>query len=184
MAKRRRERDRPKAANDAPYNPNKRILLSYDSEEEHNDVDCPAGTGHPSAIEAATANYQFEEYPYDDDDDGDPQVTIPAHDFEPCSLQEEVKVEFQVDQDAQEENTISDTAAKVQEAPATKSDRRSTWQSGIGRNWLTGQRPALGSLAYECDEDEFGDEECESSDAMAYLRAVRSVLSLAMVMIG
>lgn len=57
MPKRRRERDRPKARPGAPYNPNERILLSYDSEGIEdvtpNEGDSPAAdTASPKAQQA------------------------------------------------------------------------------------------------------------------------------------
>ncbi|QIW98967.1 hypothetical protein AMS68_004485 [Peltaster fructicola] len=53
MPKKRRERDRPKAALDAPYHPNERFLLSYESEE---DEDVAAVNGTHSAFSVAMAS--------------------------------------------------------------------------------------------------------------------------------
>ena len=64
MGKRRRERDKPKAGPEAPYNPNKRVLLSYgDSDDEAGEVmgaPGPRGNTH-------LTHYAIDEYISDEE---------------------------------------------------------------------------------------------------------------------
>ena len=154
MGKRRRERDRPKEL-PGTYNPNKRVLLSYASDED--DVPAaiaePVGTGRPE-VAAAIDNYQIA--PYGDDDDvDDKDATVLQDDGTAAKVEEDLPVESK----AKKEN-------KNWSKPVTKSHE------------LTGQWPALGSLSYQYDgeyDDGEVDEEYDSTEeeAMAYLRAVR-----------
>ncbi|KAI6826431.1 hypothetical protein KC357_g4115 [Hortaea werneckii] len=151
MTKRRRERDRPKSGPESIYNPNKRVLLSYGSDEEQDDdnVEQPTGTGHPGAVDANVANYQ-----------------IPAYDED----EEEAEPADQI-----EEKTAAGVNGSS-EPVAQKEKGRSN--RNVRRNELTGQMPAIGSLSYQWEEDEDGeiDDDYDSTEeeAMAYLRAVRS----------
>ncbi|KAI7197023.1 hypothetical protein D0869_03987 [Hortaea werneckii] len=149
MTKRRRERDRPKSGPESIYNPNKRVLLSYGSDEDQDDDDIeqPTGTGHPGAVDANVADYHIPSY--DEEDDG------PA------------------DQVAEK------TAAAVNGSPEPVAQQeKGRSNRNVRRNELTGQTPAIGSLSYQWEEDEDGevDDDYDSTEeeAMAYLRAVRS----------
>lgn len=147
MAKKRRERDRPKAALDAPYNPNKRILLSYASDDETEDGrELAAGTGHPGAVDAVSADYEIAAYPDDEEES------------------------------AHEDGEIYTSATKSEDVVDTADggDGGAIFSRGVTRNVATGQWPALGSLSYQYDEDEEdGEYDSTEEEAMAYLRAVR-----------
>ncbi|KAK5133475.1 hypothetical protein LTR08_007717 [Meristemomyces frigidus] len=154
MGKKRRERDRPKSTQDAAYNPNKRVLLSYASDDEQEDVEQPAGTGHNAAVDVASANYQIAPYP---EDDGGAAITS---DGEPTA------------------GTIASegvSEAADDGADGGKGKGSAKFSRGVTRNVTTGQMPAIGTLAYQWDEDD-EDRQYESAEeeAMAYLRAVRS----------
>ena len=159
MAKRRRERDRPKAGPDSVYNPNKRVLLSYASDEEEDVEDVSEhtlGTGHIAAAEAATADYTIAPYPDDDDE------------YVPEPLEEHVAEEAPA--------LVQDESSEIS-ANEQSNNRRSHYKPSTFRNAITGQWPALGSLAFQWDDEGEG-EDVESYDsveeeAMAYLKAVR-----------
>ena len=152
MNKRKRERDRPKAAHDSPYDPNKRVQLSYSSGEEIKDgtEELPAGSVCSSLAETVPADYQIEEYPDEEEEAAE----------------------------GAEEETVK--GAEVEEQPdhenAVVSDKNddTLWSRSSHRNHVTGQYPALGSLSYESEGGE-AEEEYDSTeeDAVAYLRAVR-----------
>ncbi|KAI7283505.1 hypothetical protein KC345_g2893 [Hortaea werneckii] len=149
MTKRRRERDRPKSGPESIYNPNKRVLLSYGSDEEQDDdnVEQPTGTGHPGAVDANVANYQIPSY---DDEDDEPADQV-------------------ADEIAAAVNGNPEPVAQQEKGRSNRNVRRDE---------LTGQMPAIGSLSYQWEEGEDGeiDDGYDSTEeeAMAYLRAVRS----------
>ena len=158
MGKRRRERDRPKAAPDAQYNPNKRIVLSYASDEddggvndEQHDVDLVDGG-------AQHANFQIAPYPEGEDGSGEER-------------NEQEKVEEEGEGDGVED----------EEQPSRHKSRGGKGTSGgsnVRKNQATNQRPALGSLAFQWDGDgETDEDEYDSTgeEAMAYLNDVRCV---------
>lgn len=155
MAKRRRERDRPKAAPDSIYNPNKRVLLSYASDEEEEEVEQPTGTGAPEAVETVTADYEIAEYPDEDLPPKEPSASSSKHEDE--------------DNEGAEEDGEEDD-----EGYNHRNDD-SLWVRGQRRNMLTGQWAALGSLSYQWEEDECEEEAYDSTEeeAMSYLRSVR-----------
>ncbi|TKA74682.1 hypothetical protein B0A55_04712 [Friedmanniomyces simplex] len=151
--KRRRERDRPKGAPEAFYNPNKRVLLSYASDDEHEDgLEQAAGTGHPGAIDNVTANYQIAAYRDDDEQSlGEDDAVGPVPDS--------------VD--------ATGGSKKTDEEP----NESGIFSRGTTKDPTTGQWPALGSTPYQWEEEE--DEEgfvyeSTEEEAMAYLRAVRN----------
>lgn len=162
MGKRRRERDKPKAAYDAPYNPNKRVLLSYDSDDEHEDVlEQPAGTGRPGAIEAVASNYEIPPYP----EEGDNESVYAGKDGSggPGSFTADPE------EDGELEEIVDEKATGTSNNPVAYS--RQTL-----KNEVTGQWPALGALSYQWDEEEegeVGEYDSTEEEAMAYLRAVR-----------
>ena len=148
MTKRRRERDRPKSGPESIYNPNKRVLLSYGSDEEQDDdnVEQPTGTGHPGAVDANVANYQIPSYDEEDDEPAD--------------------------------QVAGETAAAVSGSPEPVAQQeKGRSNRNVRRNELTGQMPAIGPLSYQWEEDEDGeigdDYDSTEEEAMAYLRAVR-----------
>ena len=152
MLERRRERDRPKAAPDSLYNPNKRVLLSYESDEhEERDavVEQQDGIGDITIPDAATANYKIEEYP--DEEEAEDGASSDK------SLDDE-DVEIVVGND--------DTPRKNEDTLWTR--------AGLRKDYTTGQWPALGPLSYQWGDGE-EEEEYDSTEeeAMQYLRAVR-----------
>ena len=161
MPKRRRERDRPKAAADAPYNPNKRILLSYESDDEKDAEQQSIGSQSATAPDAATADYKIEEYP-----DEDEESSTHAQSDEPPGVRED---------DAE---AVQDGLGDGDQAGAPKHDKP-TFSRASHKNDATGQWPALGSLSYQWEDEEEEekkeDDEYDSTEeeAMAYLRSVR-----------
>lgn len=150
MPKRRRERDRPKAPPDAPYNPNKRILLCYASDEEieaSQDKDRDNNTdleGHANVGRAATwAEYHIEEYP-------DDELSKPHGES------------FQNDAVSEAVDDDDDDLSEDQK-----------WKSSAYKDHDTGQRAALGSLANSNGDDDGSTSGPEDVEALAYLRAVR-----------
>jgi hypothetical protein len=154
MPKRRRERDRPKAGPERFYNPNKRILLSYGSDEEEEttiSVSAVPTTAPVDAVNGASA----EESP-----------------IKPEGSKQTESHEEEADEDADEDDSKDEVAAEQQ--PQIISER-SSWTPSAKRNYATGQWPALGSLSYQWeDELESGsDQESAEDEAMEYLKSVR-----------
>lgn len=179
MAKRRRERDKPKASNDALYNPNKRVLLSYGSDEDAELEDAsfcqPFGTGHPLA-DTKLANYKIVEYGSDDDDDENEEKR--RNEDEVAEDSEAKRGCAKMPIEPRDQVQIPDNGEEAR--PRSKS-HHAKWGRTVSRNVATGQWPALGSLAYqwdeECDGEEWKEDEEQFSgsdeEAMAYLREVR-----------
>lgn len=159
MPKRRRERDRPKAANDALYNPNKRVLLSYASDEEVEDAaQQTADIGADARVlEAATSV----ESPRKED------TTIDITSRQSPARRELLEETWHEDPDAEE----------VEQEEEQAVNDASLWLRSTTKNPATGQWATLGSLSYQWEEDEYDeeDEEYDSTEeeAMSYLRAVR-----------
>ncbi|KAK5109574.1 hypothetical protein LTR62_006925 [Meristemomyces frigidus] len=152
MGKKRRERDRPKAGPASVYNPNKRVLLSYASDEEvEGDVDQSNGTGHPEAIDASTSDYQIAPYPEDEHGNTDETKAVVAE----APLEDRIVVDT---------------------ANAAPANQAAQYSRPTSKNPITGQWPALGSVRYQHDDNDDGQTEYESEEeeAMAYLRAVRN----------
>lgn len=156
MAKRRRERDKPKAGPDAAYNPHKRVHLSYGDEYEPEED--AAALEQPPPI-----NY--------------PTVTTPAP--LPSSAQQSGQQEEPSatateadDDDYDPALALSTTAGKSEKS--TQSRKKAN--AHPGKNEATNQKPALGSLSYQWDGQDDGEDEplSEEDEAMAYLKAVRS----------
>ena len=155
MPKRRRERDRPKAGPEALYNPNKRVLLSYESDEEVEDQDV-AVTESQSLLDRAVSSYA-EDIP-DDREERAREGAELAH-----NSHEEVPVEEQDHCDGQDEDE--------EEQPANDT---TLWNRSVSKNIHTGQWAAIGSLSYQFEDwEENEDFVSEEEEAMAYLRAVR-----------
>lgn len=174
MGKRRRERDKPKYAPDGAYDPNKRVLLSYGTDDEDDEV---ATREVKKAAELAVndsrlANYQMTEYP---EDEGEGEVTVGAvTELAPSSGlkgKENTKPEPEqrIGQEGAEWEPILD-----KEVPRAVTFRQSR-TSGKARETgdpETGQRLALGAAARDHDDHE---EEYDSTteEALAYLNSVR-----------
>ena len=156
MPKRRRERDRPKAAPDAPYDPNKRVLLSYESDEEGEVQDDMDVTDQQALLARPVATYTE-----NGAEEDEAQIIAGAEATLPD--QEEDSVVEQEDGDVYEDD-------EEQHA-----NQASLWtRGGVRKNENTGQWAALGSLAYQYEDGEEEEEfESEEEEAMAYLRAVR-----------
>ena len=156
MPKRRRERDRPKAAHDAPYNPNKRVMLSYGSDEEVDDETEAqrAGTGRPDAMDLATANYEIANYSDEDQND-------------------DVAIDGSAECERQSQHALEE--AETHGTKEAISNDSAMWSRTVTKNIFTGQWAALGSLSFQWEDGDEEDEEFESEEeeAMAYLRAVR-----------
>lgn len=153
MVKRRRERDRPKAGPAAPYNPNKRIQLSYESSEDHDGPEEQRSRSpSPDGVEDATTNNET--------------MTVP-------NAIEGDEVLIGASEDGEGNDNLEDEPLDDEAEDPPRHD--SAWSRGEARkNNTTGQWPALGSLSYSWEDE--GDEEdfdSEEEEAMAYLRAVR-----------
>lgn len=155
MPKRRRERDRPKASHEAPYNPNKRILLSYESDAEEDG-------------EVAQSNGVEQTLPQD----ADLGYSKIKEDVKEEHVGNDAEVDLQEDEEVAEEPPAQEP--RPEESPR-KNDSSLWTRGGTLKNSFTGQWAALGSLSYQFEdgqeEEEFSGEEAE---AMAYLRGVRT----------
>ncbi|KAK5717285.1 hypothetical protein LTR15_009178 [Elasticomyces elasticus] len=146
MAKKRRERDKPKAAPNSVYNPNKRVLLSYASDDEVEDT-----------VEEVAEEGDVGEA------DKDSQATVQLADAE-------TKVEDAVDV----VNAVLAVVVKedTEKAPEEKSNEPGLFSRSTGRDPTTGQWPAIGTAISNWDDEDVEFEAAED-EAMAYLRAVR-----------
>jgi hypothetical protein len=161
MPKRRRERDRPKAAHDAPYNPNKRVLLSYESDEEGEIEDTIDATGGQALLDSAVATYT---------EDGSEQKEAQMKGGAGVILPDKEEANPAEAQEAEE-----DDGEWEDEQDEQRANQASLWtRGGVRKNEYTGQWAALGSLAYQYEGGEEDEEfESEEEEAMAYLRGVR-----------
>ena len=176
MPKRRRERDKPKNAPDSAYDPNKRVLLSYGSDDE--DVEVATREVEKAAElavdESRLANYQMTEYP-DDEEEGE-VTSSPAIQVAPTS---EIKSKKATTSASTQQKGLDGTEVeRVREEDAPQSitfkQNRTTGKARDIANPDTGQRLALGAAPRDHDEDE-DEEEFDSTtkDALAYLNSVR-----------
>nr|OQO32699.1 hypothetical protein B0A51_00077 [Rachicladosporium sp. CCFEE 5018] len=178
MGKRPRERDRPKAGPNAGYNPNKRILLSYDSEEETQVLD-PAPFVDPRAVKSTSSTIAGARSRSLSDDkftsaqtqaDGGPAEwndgkELPKDDdeYDPAALV----------MDSHGDNEIAGVS-REEDDNVTSEDEQAIQASGKpGKNASTNQVPAIGSLAFQWDNEPEDGGESEVAEAMAYLKAVR-----------
>ncbi|KAK5686733.1 hypothetical protein LTR17_026887 [Elasticomyces elasticus] len=146
--KKRRERDKPKAAPNSVYNPNKRVLLSYASDDE------------------------VEETVEDVADEGDTGETDKDNQATAQLAAAETKVEDGVDVvDAVPAVVVKED---IEKAPEEKANEPGLFSRSTGRDPTTGQWPAIGTAISNWDEsDEDVEYEAAEDEAMAYLRAVR-----------
>lgn len=156
MTKRRRERDQPKCGPDAVYNPHKRLHLSYgDDDEPEQDtaaLEQPPPINYPPAVKATAS-------PPDTQTKSDQKDKVPHINHE--------------------ENDKSEPAIPKQTPPRDSEKRGKAHKKANahpGKNESTNQKPALGSLSYQWEENDDNEEEylSEEDEAMAYLKSVRS----------
>ncbi|KAK0267197.1 hypothetical protein LTR35_016472 [Friedmanniomyces endolithicus] len=152
--KRRRERDRPKAASDAVYNPNKRVLLSYASQDEHEEsLEQTEGDGHPGATLGVTPD----------------KMNVPSCDDDVQRIVEHDVMGLVPDL---EEGT--EGSERVDERP----NDSGLFSRATAKDSTTGQWPALGSRMRQWNEEQNEEEDAEyestEDEAMAYLRAVKN----------
>ncbi|KAK0907686.1 hypothetical protein LTR57_017161 [Friedmanniomyces endolithicus] len=152
--KRRRERDRPKAASDAVYNPNKRVLLSYASEEQHDgSLEQTESESHPGATVEFTPK----------------KPSTPVRDEE-----EQRTVEGDVIGPVPDSEDGTEGSESVAERP----NESGLFSRATAKDSATGQWPALGSRMRQWNEEQDGQEDAEydstEDEAMAYLRAVKN----------
>ncbi|KAK1052884.1 hypothetical protein LTR12_011117 [Friedmanniomyces endolithicus] len=151
--KRRRERDRPKAASDAVYNPNKRVLLSYASEDEHDgSLEQTEGESHPGATVGFTPK----------------KPSTPV-----CDEEEQRIVERDVMGPVPDSEDGIEGSERVDERP----NESGLFSRATAKDSATGQWPALGSKMRQWNEEQDEEEDAEydstEDEAMAYLRAVK-----------
>lgn len=155
--KRRRERDKPKSGPDALYNPNKRVLLSYATDEEEEDVD--DSTQQPSKTSLDESQSRHE----DTKSGAERAVETNEERHLPEDQDQQVKA---MDEEDQDQNL-----AQRQQSRTPKK-----WPGGknVKRNEKYNQYPQLGLVSFQWDEED-EDEEYDSTteEAIAYLRAVR-----------
>jgi hypothetical protein len=156
MTKRRRERDKPKAGPDAAYNPHKRVHLSYGDDDE-------PGEDATVLEQPPPINY--------------PAVTKPAN--LPSTAQQNAGQEGGAagpDEDDDDEYDPTIALPATDDTVVKPKSARKKANAYPGKNEATNQKPALGSLSYQWEGQEDGDEESlsEEDEAMAYLKAVRS----------
>lgn len=135
----------------------KRVHLRYESE---GDIDDELGVAEADDISNVPHDYQIAEYPSDLDTSKD--TPEDPHDHEAHFKHQPRK------------GVRSGKQAVISAQP----NHYATRSRGTRANDATGQRPALGSLSFQWedgygdDEDE-GDRDSASEEAMAYLRSVR-----------
>ncbi|KXS95919.1 hypothetical protein AC578_5208 [Pseudocercospora eumusae] len=148
MPKRRRERDRPKAGPESAYHPNKRVLLSYGSDDDEPEE---ASEQQDVAVEAELegrniANYQMTEYP---GSDGEVGLGAQPESKEPATA---VAAE-------------GEAVGKEEESPSRLSEG---WKNDARKDHETNQCMAVGM---ESEDDGY---DSTTEEAMAYLRTVKN----------
>lgn len=153
MPKRRRERDRPKAGPESAYNPNKRVLLSYGSDDDEPEE------GHEQqdvAVEAELegrniANYEMTEYP---ETDAQAELGAQPEPAEPIDSHP-----------ATAEAAGGEAIGEEEEPPSRPSEG---WKNDARKNHETNQYMAVGM---ENEDDGY---DSTTEEAMAYLRTVKN----------
>ncbi|GIZ37991.1 hypothetical protein CKM354_000141800 [Cercospora kikuchii] len=177
MPKRRRERDKPKCGPEATYDPNKRVLLSYGSDDEDVEAATPPVDAAPETAldESALANYQFAEYP---DDEEEPEATLGAEaESDTAPGLEDKQSAVPPPREPREvghtdgRDGDEDHRRGAAPMPHVSTSKR---QRGAGKS-DTGQRVALGAAAND-DDDDYNEEDYDSTteEALAYLESVRA----------
>ena len=169
MAKRRRERDRPKLGPDALYDPNKRILLSYSSDGNDRDVNEERSTRDHLDDGAQYAEHYIAPYP---EESGDVHEQPGQEEWEEVEVQNGGK-----DGEAKETGEVEPGEdGEELSSHQTRETKEKNGGSVVRKNQATNQRPALGSLAFQWEDgDAVNEEEYDSTgeEAMSYLQAVR-----------
>lgn len=154
----RRERDRPKNAHTSLYNPNKRVVLQYDTDEEADELPAQLRdvSESPYVADNAAADYSIAEYPASDEDQR-ATITLPAV------------------SEAKQHRIVHETTADSRVLKgSTNHSRRANRDLGTTKDTATGQRPVLGSTLHSGeDEDQAESNGSDEDEALAYLRAVR-----------
>jgi hypothetical protein len=153
MTKRRRERDKPKAGPDAAYNPHKRVHLSYGDDDELGED--AAALGQPPPINYPTVTKSLSPQPNGQQE-------------EPMNL----IINESDDDDYDPAISLPASAVKT----GRNAHTRKKPNAYPGKNEATNQKPALGSLSYQWEGLDDGDDGrmSEEDEAMAYLKTVRS----------
>lgn len=152
MPKRRRERDRPKAGPDTAYNPNKRVLLSYDSDDRDAHQDAP-----PMMMEEESAE----------------EVGEVALGAEPEGAIREQAADSTAAEGADEEDAAAEEGED--ETRQQAHTRLQDLLSYSSKSHATGQWQALGGHLNHGEDAEDGQGyDSATEEAMAYLRAVQS----------
>ncbi|KAF2209480.1 hypothetical protein CERZMDRAFT_100275 [Cercospora zeae-maydis SCOH1-5] len=177
MPKRRRERDKPKCGPEATYDPNKRVLLSYGSDDEHVEAATTPVDAEPDMAldQSALANYQIAEYPEDEEEPGTTLGAEAELDTAPGPEEERSPVPAPREQrELDHAGGLVDNEERQRAAGKMPHATRSNRQRGAGKA-DTGQRVALGAAADEAEEDS-NEEDYDSTTeaAMAYLESVRA----------
>lgn len=164
LKRKRRERDKPKAAHDALYNPNKRVLLSYASDDEEDPEETVQDAGAPKS---SVANGAVNGDSHGVRDGDDPQEAGDAQDLEGAQEAEHMPgpTSSHANQDgAAPVNQAGEGEEKVPEHSARYSTTTAE-PTKQPRDHATGQWTAFGQ-----EEDDDG----SPNPAMDYLRAVQS----------
>ncbi|SMY29743.1 unnamed protein product [Zymoseptoria tritici ST99CH_1A5] len=155
MVKRRRERDKPKAGPEALYNPNKRVLLSYASDEEEVEEEAlPAAEELVAMRASATA--------YDAAEDAE------AEDLDDVEVEGDVSNYQMTEYPDEESEEAGDEEVEEEESEVLVDE----WAKTKRKDPTTNQWTSLGPPPPDTDEEDEYDPDTE--EAMAYLRAVRS----------
>ncbi|EME38849.1 hypothetical protein DOTSEDRAFT_180773 [Dothistroma septosporum NZE10] len=156
MGKKRRERDRPKSGPDAPYDPNKRILLSYESsdEEVEDASEQQNGSNDTPMVAVNVASHQFDEYPHEDDEAKLGATWVTA------DVAKEAGRSIAEGEDAED---------AIGSAAKDGGSDEHHWEDEA-----TYQRPVLGPASYENGELDLEEYDSTTEAAMAYLKGVRT----------
>ena len=196
MPKRRRERDKPKAGPGTGYDPNKRVHLAYDDDDEPVSTGQEPGesiicTGYESNVTASAVVPKEPEgakdgadgaAPPDHGEDTGAKVIQKESDAMPKTADTKLNASetvalpiAEVDDDEYDPAESLKTDAPLEGVSQSLARKKPPQQPNArpGKNQATNMKPALGSLSYQWEDD--GSESCDSEEdeAMAYLRSVR-----------
>lgn len=164
MPKRRRERDRPKSGPESLYDQNKRVLLSYESDDEEEEHASRSPSPPRKVIKAK-------------------EGTIPQPEYARSAVRFNQESKEALEEDGEHGDDVQsaheDGLSEEEEKHSTRKRPRQRRDYPL-RNGTTGQFAALGLWSYQWEDEEYepGSDEEEISDheyaeAMAYLEAVR-----------
>ena len=155
MSKRPRDGGGPKAAQDAHYNPYKRVLLSYASDEDEQDVQV-----NREHVKQLPANGQ----------------AVPSLANQQSASEHAGRAEAEDNaEDAEDAEGIEhEKSSAYGVRDPTNYNDDSLWSRKVRKNDATGQWAALGSLSYQWEDGGEDDQyDSEEAEAMSYLQAVR-----------